>query len=199
MSSPEVAALFREGQPTLHGAIASFESPDALLAACRSLRDRKLVKFDAFTPYPIHGIEEAMGVSRSYLPGLVMIGGLAGTITAYLLTWWTSAGPFRDLSSYFAGYPLVVGGKNYNSTEAFVPIFFELTILFSAFTTIFGMFALNRLPKFFHPVFKHEAFLRASDDGFFIVIQADDPEFDREQSAELLRNLGGQNVTLLED
>jgi hypothetical protein len=172
----------------LYGALARFAGPVELLDAVRRLHARGYHRLDAYSPFPIHGMDEALELKRSKVPVLVLAGGLFGAAFAQTLQWYQSA----------IAYPLITGGKPLNSAEAFVPITFETTILYAAFGAVFGMLALNGLPRLFHPVFRGESFARASNDGFFLSVEARDPLFDRREIMALLEALGGTEVELIE-
>jgi len=175
---------------TTFGAIARFETTAELISAVEKVRAAGYTRYDAYTPFPIHGLDHAKGDKRSILPGFVLVGGMTGTATAVLLCGLTSA----------VDYPIIVAGKPYFSIEAFVPIMFELTILFAAFTALFGMLILNRLPQFYHPVFNNPTFhTRAADDGYFLVVEASDPLFDPTATLDFLAELGGRDLDLVEE
>jgi len=179
----------------VHGVIAEFANPAAISHAAEKIRDAGYSKWDVFSPFPIHGIDEAMGIKPTKLPLLVGAGAITGVTLAYLMQWWMSA----------VDYPLVTQGKPYGSLvgqggwESFVPITFELGVLFSAFTALIGMLALNGLPRHHHPLMKKERFLRVSDDRFIICVEAADDKFDPENTRALLASLGGTNIDLVED
>lgn len=175
--------------PEIAGAIARFAGPADLLSAAESLRDAGFQRFDAFSPFPIHGMDEALGLGRSRLPWLVLVGGLTGASLAWFVQWYTSA----------VDYPLIIGGKPFDSREAWVPIIFEMTVLLSAFTAVFGMLALCGLPRLGHPALRAPGFRRASDDGFFLAIEARDPRFDPCEALALLESLGGVEAVLMEE
>ncbi len=170
------------------GVIAEFENPDALLRAARQVRDAGYSKFDVYSPFPIHGMDEAMGLRRSRLGWIVLMGGIAGALAALGLQWYTSV----------VDYPLITAGKPYFSWPAFVPIIFELGVLLAAFGAVFGMLAINGLPRWYHPLLKYDRFVRASDDSFFLAIDAKDRQYDADRAAILLERLGGRNVDPLE-
>lgn len=170
------------------GAIARFTSPDELIAAIGRLRDSGLTELEAFTPFPIHGIDEALGRSRSKLPWVVLAGGLMGGSLGYLVQWYLSV----------VEYPLIIGGKPFDSREAWIPITFEMTILFAAFAAIGGMFAFNKLPRLHHPVYEASEFDRATNDGFFLTVSGRDANFDPRTTSDLLNECGGQNVSILD-
>ncbi len=176
-------------QMKIHGIIAEFDGPQALLRAARSVREAGYSRFDAHSPFPVHGMDKAMGEQRSPLGFIVGILGAAGCGGALLLQWWTSA----------VDYPLIVGGKPFFSLPAFIPITFELTILLAAFGAVFGMLFLNRLPKLFHPLFYSEQFKRVTDDGFFISIEARDPEFQEEKTRAYLESLDSTLIEVIHE
>ena len=175
----------------VYGFLAEFESASALYKAAEKLRDAGFRKWDCFSPYPIHGLDGAMGLKRSILPYLVFVGGAIGLATGFALTYGTQV----------IDYPTVVQGKPTNifTIPAFFPIMFELTILFSGFTVLFGLLALIQLPRLNHPLFASRQFHRATDDGFFIAIEARDSKFSPNQTKELLAEIGGANIELVEE
>lgn len=175
----------------IYGLGAEFESVGALMSAAEKIRDAGFRRWDVHTPFPVHGMDAAMGLSKSWLSLPVLIGGATGLLTAALLTFIPSWGL----------YPLIVHGKPFNwaTVPAFVPIFFELTVLFASFSTVFALMIMNQLPKWYHPVFNWERFKRASNDGFFAIIEARDPKFSELKTRELLESVGGRHVTLIHD
>ncbi len=175
----------------IYGLGAQFESAAALMKAAEKIRDAGFSKWDVHTPFPVHGMDKAMGLGKSWLSTPVLIGGAIGTLTATLLTFIPSWGI----------YPMIVHGKPFNwaTLPAFFPIMFELTVLFSAFTTVFALLIMNQLPKWYHPVFNWERFSRVTDDGFFIVVEARDAKFSETKTRALLEELGGSHVTLIHD
>ena len=175
----------------IYGLGAQFESAAALMKAAEKIRDAGFSKWDVHTPFPVHGMDKAMGLGKSWLSTPVLIGGAIGTLTATLLTFIPSWGI----------YPMIVHGKPFNwaALPAFFPIMFELTVLFSAFTTVFALLIMNQLPKWYHPVFNWERFSRVTDDGFFIVVEARDAKFSETKTRALLEELGGSHVTLIHD
>ncbi len=162
------------------GLLAEFSDPGALVHAVKALRKRGYSRLDTFTPFPIHGMDRAMGLGTSLLGYLVFIGGLTGCALGFLLQWWTSA----------VAYPINISNKPLFAVEPSVPIIFELTILFSALTAVGGMLALNALPKPYNPLFFSDRFVRATDDGFFLHIQESDSQFDRASTAKALSEEG---------
>ena len=175
----------------VYGYLAEFESASKLYKAAEKIRDAGFVKWDCHTPYPVHGLDDAMGVKRSILPYFVFFGGLTGFITAVSLAYITQV----------EIYPTVVQGKpaNFFTIPAFFPIMFELTVLFSGFTTLFGLLGLMGLPRLNHPLFASKQFARATDDAFFISIEARDSKFSAEGTKSLLAEIGGKNIELVED
>ena len=175
----------------VYGLGVEFDSASTLMTAAEQIRDAGFKRWDVHRPFPIHGMDAAIGLSKSWLSAPVLIGGATGTLTAALLTF---------VPSWFI-YPMIVNGKPFNwaTIPAFFPIFFELTVLFSAFSTVFALLIMNQLPKWYHPVFNWERFTRATDNGFFLVVEARDPKFSETKTRELLETLGGKHVTLIHD
>ena len=171
-----------------YGLVAAFDTTADLFHACEKVRDAGFSQWDAITSFPIHGLDAAMGVRRSNVPRFSLAGGITGFCTGMSLIFWTGA----------VEYPLIVGGKPYFSPMFAFPISYELTILFTAFATISGMFILNKLPMHYHPVMKAPQFVRASDDRFYIVIEANDPKFNPAQTRALLEKIGGKDIAELE-
>ena len=174
-------------EPKVYGALAELPSPGALMEACRGMHDAGYRHWDAHSPFPIHGLERAMGLKRSLVPLFVLVLGLGGAGLGMLLQWWVSV----------EAYPLVVSGKPFFSWQAFVPIMFECGVLGGALGAIFGFLALARLPRHHHPLFESEAFERMSDDGFFVSVEARDDRFDRQETLDLLSRLGATRVELV--
>lgn len=167
-----------------HGMMAEFDSVDSLLAAGRRIREAGYTKIDAYTPFAVHGIDEALGIKPTALPWICLAGGVLGAVTALVMQIWMNA----------IDYPYIISGKPYISLPAFIPVSFELTILFASFGTFFGMLALNRLPRFSNPVFTNSRFDAATDDKFFLYIAAEDPRYDQEGVARLLGDAGAASV-----
>jgi hypothetical protein len=155
--------------PTLYGLMAEFDNATALVAAATKARLAGYRKMDAYSPIPIEEINEALGLKRTRLPLLVLLGGIAGGIGGFGLEAWVSA----------VAYPMNVGGRPIISWPQFIPVTFETTVLGAALTAFIGMWALNKLPQPYHPVFNCDAFARASTDRFFLLIETADPRFDR--------------------
>ena len=171
-----------------YGILAEFATPADLYHACERVRDAGFTRWDAHSPFPIHGLEGAMGLRRSPLPWIVLGMGLMGAALAFGLQWWVHA----------AAYPLVISGKPYFAWPAYVPITFEVAVLFGALGAVFGMLGLNQLPMHYHPLFRSRVFERVSDDAFFISIESWDPRFDPSATRTLLESLGARSVELLE-
>jgi ActD protein len=165
--------------PTLHGLMAEFETPTGLVEAATKARLAGYRKMDAYSPIPIEELNEALALRRTRLPLLVLIGGILGCAGGFGLASWVSA----------IAYPMDVGGRPLISWPQFIPVTFETTVLGAALTAFFGMWALNKLPQPYHPVFNVPAFGRASTDRFFLVIESGDPRFDRTATWQFLENL----------
>jgi Ni/Fe-hydrogenase subunit HybB-like protein len=169
------------------GALAQFVGPADLVAAVERLRTAGYRRLDTYSPIPIHGLDEALGLGRSKVPLFTLAGGVFGLAFAQWIQWYQSA----------VAYKLVVGGKPLNSVEAFVPISFETTILYAAFGAVAGMLLLNGLPRLYHPVFRSRSFARATTDGFFLAVAARDPKFHPIETPLLLDAAGATEVELL--
>lgn len=165
-----------------------FDNVAALLEAAEKVRDSGYTKWDCHTPFPVHGLNDAMGIRHTRLPLLVLGGGLTGLSLGLLMQWWMNA---KD-------YPLIVGGKPLLGLPANIPVMFELTILLSAVTAFVGMIALNNLPMWHHNIFKSRRYPRVTSDRFLVVIEAGDPKFDERRTAEFMRSLGGSDVERVE-
>ena len=184
---------------TMWGLAAVFDTPAKIMHAAKATRERGFRWFDCHTPFPVHGLDFAMGVSYTILPILVFFGGLTGTCLAIFLQTFTNSFEL-DIWALVpvVGYQFEVSGKPLISTPAFVPVAFELTVLLSALTTVFGMFVLNKLPCLYHPVLKSTQLKRITDDRFVLVIEAGDPEFVMEDATDFLRSLDPESIVELE-
>ncbi|MBL9130720.1 MAG: DUF3341 domain-containing protein [Verrucomicrobiaceae bacterium] len=190
----------------VHGYLAEFDSVQDLYHAAEHVRDAGYNRWDVHSPFPIHGMDAAMGNPRSKLPYLVFCGGITGTTIAFTLqtitqtNFWGSLG-LGFVENIVETYPTIVQAKPTDiwTLPAFFPVMFELTILFSAFTTLFGLLALIGLPRWNHPLFASKRFAKFSDDGFFVCIEARDPKFSQEGTKALLEKAGGKNIELVED
>ncbi len=174
---------------TIYGVIAEFDTPTAVVTAARRAYEEGYRRMDAFTPFPIEELTEAIGFRHTKLPLLVLIGGIVGALTGYGLQYWASV----------IYYPLNVGGRPLHSWPSFIPVTFEMTILVAALTAVFGMLALNGLPEPYHPVFNTPGFDLASRNHFFLVIEARDPRFDLEKTRAFLSSLDPREVTDVEN
>ena len=183
---------------SLYGLLAEFDSVDALLSAAERVREAGYRSWDCHTPFPVHGLDEAMGQRRTILPWIVFLAGSTGTVIGLVLQWWANA---TSLAVPYAlrGYQFAVSGKPLFSLPANIPVLFELTILLAALAAVFGMLILNRLPRLHHPVLTSERFRRMSQDRFFIAIEAEDLKFDEVESTQLLRSVGAVGVEVLEE
>lgn len=169
--------------------LAEYESPASIMHAAEKLRDAGYTAFDTHTPFPVHGMDEAMGMRSTPLGWIVFIAGATGCFCAFLMMWWMNG----------VDYNLVIGGKPGYALPAMIPIMFEVTVLFSAFAAVLGMFSLNKLPRHHHPVFYSERFDQFSDDRFFISVEASDPKFDLGQTRALLESTHPAHVELVEE
>ena len=178
-----------EEESTLFGLMAEFETPDDLLAAAKATFAAGYRKIDGYSPLPVHGLGDAIGFPRTKLPWLVFCFGILGGICGYGLCYWVSV----------IDYPMNIAGKPLHSGPMFIPVTFELTILFAALSAAFGMFIANGLPQPYHPVFNVESFARASQDRFFLSIEADDPQFDLDKTRIFLNGLNPHEVAEVEN
>ncbi len=175
----------RQSSPAVYGLMAEFEDPNALVAAVYRAQSEGYRKMDAYSPFPIEELHEALGLPHSRLPLIVLIGGIAGCIGGYLLQYWAAS----------IAYPLNIGGKPFNSWPMFIPVTFETTVLAAALSAVLGMLALNGLPMPYHPVFNVPRFALASRNRFFLCIEARDSRFDMEETRAFLELLGSQGVS----
>jgi hypothetical protein len=170
-----------------YGVLARFRDVPSLFIACEQVRDAGYRRFDAHSPFPVHGLERAMGLRSSRLGWIVLTTGLLGALLGLLLQTWV----------HVLAYPLVISGKPLFAWPAFVPIMFELGVLGAALGAVLGMLGLNKLPSFYHPLFRAKTFERMGDDGLFISIEAWDPQFDPVESSAFLRRCGAVEVELV--
>lgn len=183
------AALHTKSGQVVWGLLAQYDNPATLTHGCEAIRDAGYKRWDAYCPFPVHGLNEAMGLKPSRVSFVVGIMAIFGFAVAYSLQYWTTA----------VDYPLVVQGKPYGAWEPFVPVLFELSVLFASFGAIFGMLVLNDLPKWNHPLFTSERFLGVSDDKFFIAIESTDPQFNLDETRAALTRSGATVVEIVEE
>lgn len=167
-----------------YGIMAEFDTAAELVVAARSLRDAGYTKTDAFSPYPLHEIDAALGIRKSILPYLILAGGITGLLAGLGLTYFV----------HVYDYPIIVGGRPHFSLPAFIPPIFELTILLAAATAVFGMLFLNGLPAPYHPVFNVPRFALATREKFFLLVEAKDPKYDYETTKSFMESLNPQEV-----
>ncbi|MBA3312776.1 MAG: DUF3341 domain-containing protein [Planctomycetaceae bacterium] len=183
-------------EPRLAGVVAEFDRPETLIASSAAVRDAGYTRWDTHTPFPVHGIDAAMGIRRTILPWIVLIGGLTGTTIAIAMQYYMNASEDAEfgLGWPFAGYQYPISGKPYWSLPANIPIAFELTVLLAAFSAFFGMIGLNRLFRWYNPMFKLERFRLVTNDRFFLAIDSGDPKFNAQELPGMLRSLGATAV-----
>jgi hypothetical protein len=169
---------------TIYGLLAEFADEEHLLEAATRVRSLGIQHVEAYSPYPIHGMAEVLGVRGIRLPRIVLAGGLIGLFLALGMQWYTAV----------VDYPLNIGGRPFASWPSFMPIAFELTILLAGFAAVLGMFALNGLPQPYHPLFNVPEFAKASRAGFFLCVEARDPKFDLAETRAMLTELGATGV-----
>jgi hypothetical protein len=184
----------------LYGLIAEFETPGQVVKAAEQVRDAGFKWWDCCTPFPVHGLDKAMGIRPTILPIAVFFAGLTGTIAAFVLQSFTNASDFSVWALvWVTGYPFLISGKPFLSVPAFIPVMFELTILFSALGTFSMMFGFNGLPRLHHPLFRSKRFRRVTDDRFFVVIEARDPRFFQSRTRAFLESLEPISIEAVED
>jgi len=175
--------------PTYWGVVAEFDSAAAIYKAAEQTTQKGYSRVDSHTPFPVHGIDKALGHGPSHLGWLVVCCGATGIFLAQLMMWWMNA----------VDYPMWVAGKEPYWWPSTIPVTFELMVLLSAFGAVFGMFGINKLPRLHHPIFSHSTIERATDDRFFLSIEASDAKFDRTETKKFLESIGGKHVELVED
>lgn len=168
----------------LYGVMAEFDTPEQIVKAARAVRDAGFKRTDAFTPFPIHEMDAALGIKKTILPLLIFAGGVLGCLGGLGLIYYTLV----------LDYPINVGGRPYFSLPAFIPVMFECTVLGAAVTAVFGMIALNNLPQPYHPVFNSPRFELASREKFFLLIEASDDKFDSDETMRFMRTLNAREV-----
>jgi Protein of unknown function (DUF3341) len=177
--------------PHLYGLLGEFDSPKQLMDAAHKAREAGYHRMDAYVPFPVEGLSQALGLGRKHdlVPLLTLIGGLGGGLTGFLFQLWVNV----------SSYPMNIGGRPLNSWPAFIPVTFELTVLGASTFAVFGMLALNKLPQPHHPLFNVERFKRASSDKFFLCIEAHDEKFHLVETARFLQSVNAQHVTEVRD
>ncbi len=175
--------------PPIFGLMAEFETPTELLRATRRAYQEGFRRMDAYSPFPIPELAEALGFHRDRIPLICLVGGILGGSTAYMLQWWINT----------IAYPVNVGGRPLHAWPSFIPVTFEMSVLFAGLAAFFGMWALNGLPRPHHPVFNVDEFAYATRDRFFLCIEAIDPRFELESTREFLSTLGAQKVMEVPD
>ncbi len=172
---------------SIYGVLAEFKNPAELLHAAEKVRDKGVTKFDCFSPFPIHGLDDAMGLKRSMIGYIVGISAFLGAIAGLTLQWWSSV----------IAYPMVISGKPFFSWQAFIIITFGLMVIGGASAAVFGMFGMNKLPTYHHPLFNSVNFEKATDDGFFLCIESSDSQFDEVKTVSFMESLGGSNLEII--
>ncbi|MBC2604486.1 DUF3341 domain-containing protein [Pelagicoccus albus] len=180
------------------GILAKFDTPADIMHAAEKVRDAGFKNWDVITPFPIHGMDGAMGLKRSWVPRFTICGGTIGFLTGMSMIFYTSATDF-GIPFLSDGYQILIGGKPLFSPYFAFPVSYELTILFSAFASIAGMFILNKLPMHYHPALKIDKVNEASDDKFFLYIEANDPQFDEAKTRSFIEGLHPVEVSDMEE
>jgi len=175
--------------PASYAIMAEFETPAATLRAAEKVRDAGFRQWDVFTPFPIHGMDSAMGIKNSKVGWFSFIGGCTGYLTGMLMIWFMNAVDYR----------IVIGGKPMFSPFSAFPPSYELTILFGSFGALLGMLFLNRLPRLHHPLLKNRRFALATHDRFFVVIETSDPQYSEIETRQLLESLGSRHIEMVEE
>jgi hypothetical protein len=173
----------------IYGVMAEFDTPEQLIHAVGKAREAGYRRMDAYTPFPVEGLPQAMGLRRNMVPFITLLGGLTGAIGGFSFQYWAAA----------ITYPQNIGGRPLNSWPAFIPVTFELTILGASLCAVFGMLALNHLPQPHHPVFNVGRFVHASSDRFYLCIEARDPKFHLPDTARFLQGLHPHHVNEVSD
>ena len=172
----------------LWGVLAEFRTADDLVRAAQSVRESGFTKWDAHSPYPVHGLDGAMGIQPTILSWLVLGAGATGALAGFVMQYWMNA----------VDYKLIIGGKPFNSFPSNVPVIFEVTVLLASLAAFFAMLGLNKLPELAHPLFRNASFRRATSHAFFISVEAADPRFDAQATERLLREAGSTRVERIE-
>src|ERR1700720_3350989 len=174
----------------IYGVMGESGDPEELIHAVQKIREAGYRRLDAYAPFPVEGLSEALGLKRNLVPAITLLGGLGGGLTGFLFQVWANV----------SSYPMNIGGRPLNSWPAFIPVTFELTILGASLAAVFGMLALNRLPQPHHPVFNVERFVKhATTDRFFLCIEARDKKFDLAETARFLQGVDARHVSEVRD
>ncbi|MGC1619931.1 MAG: DUF3341 domain-containing protein [Candidatus Acidiferrum sp.] len=179
-----------ESRQRIYGVVGEFETPRKLIEAADKAREAGYKNMDAYTPFPVEGLSEALGFKRTLVPLVTLIGGLLGGLSAFGFQYWVSV----------ISYPENIGGRSLNSWPAFIPVTFELTVLGASLCAVFGMLAMNKLPQPHHPLFNLDRFQKhASADRFFLCLQANDPKFSVTEASRFLKGIDAQHVSEVDD
>lgn len=171
--------------PGLYGLVAEFDTPTALVQAVRAVREAGYTKMDAYTPFPVEGLSEALGFRRTKMPMLILIGGIVGALSGFALQYYCAV----------LSYPINIAGRPLNSWPSWIPVTFEMTVLIASLTAVFGLLALCGLPMPYHPLFHVPRFALATRDHFFLCIEATDSRFDRAGTMDFLKSLDSREVS----
>src|SRR3954470_14020284 len=177
------------GSEKPYGVIAEFTTAASIMHAAETVRDAGFTRWDVFTPFPVHGMDRAMGLKNSPVGWFSFLGGVTGYTCGMLMIWWMNA----------VDYAIVIGGKPMFSPFSAFPPSYELTILLGAFGSLLGMLFLNRLPRLHHPLLKHKRFALATHDRYFLVIESDDAKYSETETRKLLESLGSRHIELVEE
>src|SRR5436190_9763544 len=180
--------FMKNKHPHLYGVMAQFDNPSQLVAAARETYAAGYRQINGYSPFPIEELTEAIGFRRTALPLIVLIGGIVGALGGFFMQYWIEV----------IDYPINVGGKPFNSWPAFIPITFEMTVLFAAFSAVLGMLILNKLPQPYHPVFNAPNFALATRDRFFLAVEANDAKFNHDEVVALMKSLSPLDVADVE-
>ena len=181
--------IYESDEKDVYGILAEYTDPGALLHAADGIYKAGYRKFDTHSPFPIHGMDKAMGLGNSKVGYICLLGGITGISLAYWLQWWTGE----------IDYPINISGKPFFAIEPSIPVMFELTVLFSAFAAVIGMLLMNGLPRPYNPLFYSEEFARATDDAFFLFIAAEDDKFEMEKAEAHLKKFGALRLEVIKD
>jgi len=182
-------SIYEAQEDDVYGVLAEFAHPGELLHAAASVHEAGYRHFDTHSPFPVHGMDKAMGLGNSLVGWITLGGGIAGLALATWMQWWMGE----------VNYPINISGKPFFAFEPSIPVMFELTVLLASLATVAGMFAINGLPRPYNPLFYSRNFLRVTDDAFFLHIAASDKRFDQTSTTQMLKELGASNVETIHD